>query len=190
MFVADPKQIPDDTECVYTHPDDLSESGITWRERLLRYNVEPGTNPLGLLPAWELYQDPVYSRLVKAYGIDRVYILSAGWGLITADFLTPDYNITFSQAPKGIKRNKSTRFNDLCLLSQDSKDPIVFFGGKNYVSLFCELTRPFNCRKVVFYNSATPPRAPGCELKRFVTDRRTNWHYECADRFIDGEVEI
>ena len=190
MFVANPKRMPQHARYVYAHPDDLSESGITWRERLLRYNREPGTNPLGLLQAWELYQNSVYSRLVKAYGTERVYVLSAGWGLITADFLTPDYNITFSQAPKGIKRYKSARFDDLCLLPRDSEDPIVFFGGKNYVPLFCELTRPFNCRKVMFYNSATPPHAPGCELKRFVTNRRTNWHYECADRFIDGEVEI
>ena len=190
MFVANPKRLPHDARYVYAHPDDLSDSGITWRERLLRYNREPGTNPLGLLQAWELYQNSVYSRLVKAYGTGRVYILSAGWGLITADFLTPDYNITFSQAPKGNKRIKSTRFNDLCLLPQDSKDPIVFFGGKSYVPLFCELTRSFNCRKVVFYNSAAPPRASGCELKRFVTNRRTNWQYECADRFMNGEVEI
>ena len=34
-----------------------------------------------------------------------------------------------------------------------AKDPLVFFGGKSYVPLFCELTRSFNCRKVVFYNS-------------------------------------
>ena len=94
--------------------------------------------------------------MVKAYGTERVYILSAGWGLIRADFLTPDYNITFSQAPKGNKRTKSTRFDDLCLLTQDSKDPIVFFGGKSYVPLFCELTRSFSGRKVVFYNSGGP----------------------------------
>ncbi len=190
MFVADPKQMQDDAEYVYAHPDDLSESGITWREQLLHYNREPGTNPLGFLPAWELYQDPVYFRLIEAYGIERVYILSAGWGLITADFLTPDYNITFSWAPKGIKRNKRTRFNDLCLLSQDSKDPIVFFGGKSYVPLFCELTRSFNCRKVLFYNSKNPPHAPDCELKECFSTNPRNWHYKCADRFMNGEVEI
>ena len=190
LFVADPKRMPHDARYVYAHPDDLSDSGITWRERLLRYNRQPGTNPLGLLRAWELYQNAVYSRLVRTYGIERVYILSAGWGLITADFLTPNYNITFSQqARKGIKRNKRTRFNDLCLLSLDSREPIVFFGSKSYVPLFCELTRSFSGRKVVFYNSATRPKAPGCELKRFVTNLRTNWQYECADRFIDGEIE-
>ena len=100
MFVANPKQMPQDATYVYAHPDGLSDSGITWRERLLRYNREPATNPLGLLPAWELYQNAVYSRLVEAYGVERVYILSAGWGLIAADFLTPDYNITFSQVPQ------------------------------------------------------------------------------------------
>ena len=70
MFVAESEaDAARRKEYVYAHPDDLSESGITWRERLLRYNREPGTNPLGELQAWELYQNSVYSRLVKAYSI-------------------------------------------------------------------------------------------------------------------------
>jgi hypothetical protein len=35
-------------------------------------------------------------RLVEKFGIEKVFILSAGWGLIRADFLTPNYDITFS----------------------------------------------------------------------------------------------
>ena len=96
--------MPHDARYVYAHPDDLSDSGITWRERLLRYNRQPGTNPLGLLRAWELYQNAVYSRLVRTYGIERVYILSAGWGLITADFLTPNYT---SRSPNRPARGSS-----------------------------------------------------------------------------------
>ena len=76
------------------------------------------------------------------------------------------------------------------LLPQELKDPIVFFGGRSYVPLFCELTRPFNCRKIVLYNSVTHPSAPGCELKRFITTGRTNWHYQCANQFIEGGIEI
>ncbi len=191
MFVANPREMPNDGKYVYAHPDETSDSGASWRDRLLDYNTCPGPNPLGLLPAWELYQNPVYFRLVKTYGAERVYILSAGWGLITAEFLTPDYDITFSASGgKGSKRDKSSRYRDLCLLPQELKDPIVFFGGRSYVPLFCELTRPFNCRKIVLYNSATPPSAPGCELKRFITTGRTNWHYQCANQFIEGEIEI
>ena len=128
---------------------------------------------------------------MKTYGAERVYILSAGWGLITAEFLTPDYDITFSASGgKVSKRDKSSRFRDLCMLPQELKDPIVFFGSRKYVPLFCELTRPFNCRKIVFYNSATPSSAPGCELKRFITKWRTNWQYQCANQFIEGAIEI
>ena len=50
----------------------------------------------GLLPAWQLYENPVYELLKNHCGLKRLYILSAGWGLITAGFLTPCYDITFT----------------------------------------------------------------------------------------------
>ena len=34
---------------------------------------------------------------------------------------------------KGSKRGKSSRYRGLCLLPQELKDPIVFFGGRSYV---------------------------------------------------------
>ena len=191
MFVANPKDMQEDAERLYAHPDDISESGVSWRRRLLDYNRDPGANPLGLLPAWKLYQHPVYGRLVRTYSVERVHILSAGWGLIPAEFLTPDYNITFSaNGGRGTQRNRTARYQDLCLLPQEPEGPMVYFGGKSYLPLFCELTRPFDCRKVVFYNSEDPPHAPGCELKRFTTTTRTNWHYQCANDFIDGKVGV
>ncbi len=33
-------------------------------------------------------------------------------------------------------------------------------------------------------------RLPGYTLKRYLTTTRTNWHYGCANAFIDGEVGI
>ncbi len=189
MFAANPKEMPHDGNYVYAHPDDISDCGISWRDQLLKYNRNPGHNPLGLMPAWKLYGAPIYSRLVDTYGPEHVYILSAGWGLIAAEFLTPNYNITFApSAAKGNRRGKKDCYKDLCMLPPGCKDPIVFFGGKDYVHLFCELTRCFDCRKVVFYNSVNPPYAPGCELERFRTTTRTNWHYLCANRFIEGKV--
>ena len=193
MFVAKPGEMPDHHHPghAYAHPDDISESGESWRSRLLDYNRNPGPNRLGLLPAWQLYRNPAYSRLAGTYGPDRVYILSAGWGLINSAFLTPPYDITFSaKRGMGIKRDASVRFRDLCLLPEGYSDPIVFFGGKSYLPLFCELTQAFDCRKIVFYNSTIPPRAPGCELHRFDTEARTNWHYQCAQRFMDGSIEV
>ena len=56
------------------------------------YNNNPAGNSLGLLPVYRLYANPVYERLVDKLGVANVYILSAGWGLIRADFLTPSYD--------------------------------------------------------------------------------------------------
>ena len=80
VFVANPKVMPVGSGHVYAHPDDMSDKGVSWRDRLLDYNRNPGSNVLGLMPAWKLYKQPIYSDLVRKYGIKRVYILSAGWG--------------------------------------------------------------------------------------------------------------
>jgi hypothetical protein len=61
---------------------------------LQEYNALPGNNPLGLYPAWRLYENRSYEGLVDRFGVDNLYILSAGWGLISAAFLTPNYDIT------------------------------------------------------------------------------------------------
>jgi hypothetical protein len=78
-------------------------------ELLLRYNEAPGENPLGLLRAFKLYLNDIYRRLARHVGIENFLILSAGWGLIPASFLTPDYDITFKpkkgqelQAPQDV----------------------------------------------------------------------------------------
>lgn len=78
-------------DVLYQHPDDMSDYGWTWREALLKYNQDRPTNPLGLLPAWQLYDNPAYGRLAERVGIEKMFILSAGWGLIRGDFLTPYY---------------------------------------------------------------------------------------------------
>ena len=61
-------------------------------------------SPFGLLPAYQLYENSTYNRLVDRFGLSNVYILSAGWGLIPADFLTPHYDITFSASADAYKR--------------------------------------------------------------------------------------
>ncbi len=186
-FVADPDSAPPDDALAYTRPDDASDRVGTWRDVLLEYNRKP-ENPLGLLPAWELYDNPVYGRLVVRFGVENVYILSAGWGLISGNFLTPDYDITFSQGAAAYKRRrKSDRYMDFQMMPEDTREPIVFFGGKDYLPLFVALTSAVNARKTVFYNSAQVPPVPGCVLKRFETRTRTNWHYECARAFLTGQ---
>jgi hypothetical protein len=78
---------------------------------------------------------------VDRFGVEKVYILSAGWGLIRADFLTPYYDITFSQqAERWKRRRKADRYEDFRMLSDDAADDIACVGGKDYLKLFGALT--------------------------------------------------
>jgi hypothetical protein len=189
LFVADPRSAPPSDSHLYARPDDVSEDGLTWRDILLRYNRNTVRNELGLCRAVELYANPSYDRLAASVGAAQTYILSAGWGLIRGDFLTPNYDITFSASAEPYKRRKRTdSYRDLNMLPHRTSDPIVFFGGKDYVPLFCELTESAVARRTVFFNSDSAPDAPGCSLTRFQTTTRTNWHYECLNAFLNGDI--
>jgi hypothetical protein len=48
-------------------------------------------------------------------------------------------------------------------------EQVVCFGSKEYVPLFPALTHAVRGERMVFYNSVTPPSAPGCKLIRFET---------------------
>lgn len=188
-FVAHPELAPPAVGCLYARPDDASDAGGTWRNQLLAYNASPGNNPLGLLPAFELYENDIYRALVKQFGLGNTYILSAGWGLIDAAFLTPAYDITFSaQADNFVRRRKRDAFCDLSLIPANTTEQVVCFGSKEYVPLFAALTHAVRGERMVFYNSVTPPSAPGCKLIRFETRTRTNWQYECAAAFLRGDL--
>lgn len=185
------KQPPADSGHAYARPDDLSDNDESWRDVLLGYNKEPGNNPLGLCQAYRLYENPVYGRLMEAFGTAKLYILSAGWGLINAAFLTPYYDITFSPSAENYKRRrKRDRYHDFCMLPREVGEEIVFLGGKDYTPLFCAITAAVRAKKTVFFNSEHPPDTPGCTLKRFPTSTRTNWHYECAAALIDGRIVL
>jgi hypothetical protein len=189
IFVADPLAAPADARLIYALPDYPSAHGMSWREVLLKYNEHPGDNPLGLYPAWKLYKEGTYGRLVDRFGLEKVYILSAGWGLIRADFLTPYYDITFSPSAEKYKRRRKTdRYLDFRMLPDETAEDILFFGGKDYLPLFCSLTSAIKSKKTVFYNSARVPKVEGCTLERFETRTMTNWHYECANAFLDGAL--
>jgi len=129
--------------------------------------------------------------LTQEFGIKQIFILSAGWGLIPADFLTPDYDITFSQAKnvaKYCRRKKSDNYDDMCLLPDDG-DNIIFLGGKDYLPLFCQMTSKLKGEKIVFYNSKSDLNlGPKFNTERFKTARRTNWHYDCVQQLIDEKI--
>src|ERR1051326_6574897 len=156
-FVADPQAAPRSDAYLYARPDDLNEDGVSWRDVLQQYNSNPNGNPLRLCQAHQLYQNKVYQRLMRCCGVANVYILSAGWGLIRAEFLTPDYDITFSASADPYKRRKkSDSYRDFNMLEGQTKgdDKIIFFGGKDYLPLFSKLTSHVAGKKVVFINSA------------------------------------
>lgn len=190
MFVAHPSEMAPEPGVVFARPDDETSHGSTWRERLIAYNERAADNPFGLLPAYRLYRNPAYEALVDRLGADAVYILSAGWGLLPANFLTPNYDITFSgSAPSAKRRRRKDPFADLSLIPGELADPIIFFGGADYRPLFQTLTSHCRGPRVVVYNSATPPDGDGLRVVRYHTSARTNWHYQAVKHFLRGEFD-
>lgn len=187
-FVARPDIAPADGR-FYKRPDDRASSGRSFRDILKEYNRDRrADNPWGLLPAWALYLPPAYRKLRDACGADNFFVLSAGWGIVGADYLLPAYDITFSNSAKKENPHKHRRrsdrgYRDFAMLPKDTSERVAFFGGKDYVRPFCRLTEGV-AQRTVFYNSTTPPSAPGCELVHYRTRTRTNWHYECAMAFV------
>jgi len=181
-FVANPSKAPHSDKYLYAKPDDISDNGKTWRERIWDYNHHEKTkNPNQILPAYQLYTNPAYKKLVKEFGIEKIFILSAGWGLIPADFLTPMYDITFSSASDGYtKRKKIDKYLYYNMLPNDCED-IIFLGGKSYLPMFCSLTETYAGNKSIYFNSTNPPAVPkDFKLVQYNTTTRTNWHYQCA----------
>ena len=184
-FVAQPDEaVNRDNGVVYARPDDVGEDGLTWRQKLVEYNGSSAkSGQSGLLPAYQLYKPGIYRRLVDVFGPDNVYILSAGWGLVRASFKLPKYDITFSSsADRCKKRGKRDEYADFNQLDEDSDEALLFFGGNDYLSLFCEMTESWRGRRVVYFRSRKEPEYPGVEFVRFESLASTNWHYGCASR--------
>ena len=194
MVVGSPEKVCGIQGVVYKRPDDPAYSGSSYRDVLVEYNRHPEENPLNLLPARELYLPPVYTNLVKKFGVPNVFILSAGWGLIAADFLTPNYDITFCSSAKPYKRRRSCDHDRDFSSLPNSSGPIVFLGGKDYRPLFCRLTEEVNAERIVFYRVDPSGRqtltVPGCRPIPYETKGRTNWHYECAGGLIREKITI
>lgn len=173
----------------YARPDGEAGDSKTWRDKLIAYNescVE--ANPLGLLPAYKLYTPnkpykDIYTQLVEIFGIDNVYILSAGWGLIRASFLTPNYDITFSGQADAYKRRGKSQYSQYCdsnHLESAIDEDLLFFGGKDYLPLLCYLTQCYQGRRIVYYLG----NKPNCDDVKFVPYKTSTriWYYECAEK--------
>jgi len=197
LFVAHPELNPDvrNFDGLYDFPDAVSDHpNDTWRKLLSDYNKPPTHNPFNLHRAYDLYKPKppytdLYRGLVTKFGVDNVYILSAGWGLIRSDFFTPQYDITFSNSkdvkPYQKREKEDNKYKDYCMLPKDTTDTIVCLGSNAYIPLFRRLTTHIQSKKVVFYNSCRPPNAPGWFLKHYDTNNQRAWVYECARNIID-----
>ena len=92
LFVAAPELALRDSAIVYRRPDECAPSGITYRQMLVDYNRhDRKDNPFGLLTVWRLYKNDTHQWLVEHLGISNVFILSAAWGLVAADYLLPNH---------------------------------------------------------------------------------------------------
>ena len=192
-FVGNPAKVMSrEPGFCYARPDDEAGDGKTWRDKLIAYNescVE--ANPLGLLPAYKLYTprcpySNVYTQLVEIFGINNVYILSAGWGLIRASFLTPNYDITFSGSGYTQRRKSDQYYDDFNCLESAINEDLLFWGGQKYLDLFTNLTQNYNGRRIVYYNSQEKPNCDNVELIRYKpTGNKYTWGYECATKVME-----
>ncbi len=190
-FVARPAEVPCRGEYVYLRPDDDSDvPGQTWRQRLVIYN-SGRDNPFGLLKAYCLYEHRIYKELVAALGPGNVFILSAGWGLVRADYPLPDYDITFSNSAKGEKsykrRRRQDKYDDFCHLRDDPTGPIISFCSKDYLPLLFRLTDTLSLDKRVYYYGLHAPAQKGWQPVRFDLGQTSNphtWPYDCASEFV------
>jgi hypothetical protein len=180
---------------LYFHPDNLiPNEHISWRELVTQQE-----NRNDLLPAYQLYRPNIYNLLFQNFGND-LFIFSAGWGIVRADFRLPKYNVTFSNnnhIPPYAKRNNDDIFHDFNhLVGIHENESIVLIAGSDYVLPFCQLTENLPNNKIIFYknqnrlNNNPYLNGNNFQFQFYHTNRRTNWHYEFAQRLINNEIEI
>lgn len=193
-FVANKQYAPPNSNtALYVHPDDLiADEGITWRALVEKQNSN-------LLPAYQLYDQSIYQKLYQKFKND-LFIFSAGWGIIRADYQVPKYNITFSNAsnvPQYAQRNSKCdraykSFNHLTTIN--SNETILLMGGSDYIRMFfAEAIQLKNKKKIIYTsdrlnglaNNTIFNENTNLEFYRYATNTRTNWHYEFAELLID-----
>ena len=179
-------------------PDDLISDKLTttsikktWRDYICE-NQDSKNIPFKTYQLYnpnKPYKD-LYEKLEKKYETS-FFILSAGWGLVRANFRLPKYDITFSKDSKVdiIKKRKfnQPQYKDFNQLEDiDDKEDIIFIGGESYWKLFYDLTQKLPNRKIIFYNSINEPKhhVGNYIYIKFTPKKektRTNWHYELAN---------
>ena len=207
-FVAQPNLAPTTSKLLYVRPDDRRPGGDgTWRDLVIQANskIERSNQ---FVTAARLYRNSAYEKLLSVFGEKRLYILSAGWGLVRASYHLPDYDITFRNMAKEEKykqRRQMDPYLDFNHLLDDygamCEIPICFFGGDTYRPLFASLLQPLRGSKSVFYRVPPLPGAVPHQFEAlnpeigfhnvpFPTSRLTNWQYECAEAFARHCVRV
>jgi hypothetical protein len=205
-FFASPDMAPKDFRFTYHGLDDkIRNENRTWRELTVNGQNDPSLN---LIKAYHLYKpkafSSIYENLYKKFN-HSFYILSAGWGIIRADFRIPAYNITFSTAPsvpKYAQRSVDDVWPDINHLKEDVDNEkyapdskIILFAGKDYLPYFRRMTKSIPKKKlIVLYYEKNPAEKEGffynCKYDGFrylyykTTENPRNWHYKAAHNFL------
>jgi hypothetical protein len=129
----------------------------------------------------------IYQDIVRRCGWENVFILSAGWGLIRSDYLTPYYDITFSsQGKPWSRRGQHDHYKDFARLQESDISPdetVYLFAGGDYLRLYYSLTQNLKVRKVIYGGQGNHEGYKYIPYRTF-----TNWHYSCARDFIEGSI--
>ena len=182
-------------------PDDPKPNDkCTWRKW-----VEDNQNNAIPALAYNLYipQNPfndVYLNLNEKFD-DRLFILSAGWGLVKANFRLPNYDITFSvDNPANLRvfQNPNPPYNDFNHLTNNHNEvligrneDIVFMGGRAYIEQFISLTENSINNKLIYYfgmNSPAQVLPLGFSYRKYFHPDATNytWYYFLAQDYANG----
>jgi hypothetical protein len=174
--------------CFVAAPDHLQNErapwdtvyGTTWIEWVRRFNKEH-VLPSGVSiveqfsRAASLYKNNIYARLTRQIGIDNIFILSAGWGLVPGNALIPTYNVTFSaKAEKNAKISPTKRSEYPSLLENPNfgEEDVHFFITPSYRDYWDKAFPNQKSKKYVFH-------------ERDGISAKTNWHYEALKQWLD-----
>ena len=196
-FVANTAYLAPGKAATATTPAMRSREGYSWSDYIRKYNENPAN--VGLSRAVDIYKPTIYKDMVAAFGAERVFILSAGWGLVPSWYRIPTYEITLSYATERATRRAGLHgFKDLVLDPKYAGEEVTFIGGAAYIGLLCKVLRDVPLKRlVVAFTTKKQPRihlplAETVDIVKFPTKVETNWHYQYGRWLIEnaGTKEI
>lgn len=176
----------------FVHPDELIfNENISWRDFINKQE-----NRKDLKKAYNLYKNEIYDRLYKRFG-NNLFIFSAGWGIVRAEFKLPNYNITFSRGeniPNHCIRDKKQKYKDFNHLNGIEKnEKIIFIGPEDYATSFLKLVSKLPNEIEIFYrdkfldNYNYKNTIKRISFKKYIKGTIRNWYYKCAEELINDD---